>query len=103
MNSETTDRLMMEHCIGLSKASGRAGEYPYAAVICRDKVIVAEATNRVARDGDATCRGGVETRPHNDECRAHAPRRSAQSRAPIPAAQSVRPFYLFDHFGRRRT
>ena len=54
MNSEKTDRLMMSRCIGLSKAAGKAGEYPYAAVICRNNVIVAEATNRVARDGDVT-------------------------------------------------
>src|SRR4051794_22797234 len=54
MTSEKTDRLMMAHCIGLSKASGKAGEYPYAAVICRHDVIVTEATNRVARDGDVT-------------------------------------------------
>jgi len=54
MTSEKTDLLMMTHCIGLSKASGKVGEYPYAAVICRDDVIVAEATNRVARDCDVT-------------------------------------------------
>ena len=54
MTSEKTDLLMMAHCIDLSKAAGKAGEYPYAAVICRDNVIVAEAMNRVARDGDVT-------------------------------------------------
>src|SRR5712672_698419 len=54
MTSEKTDLLMMAHCLGLSKAAGKVGEYPYAAVICRDNVIVAEATNRVARDGDVT-------------------------------------------------
>ena len=32
MNVETTDRLMMAHCIDLSKSSGKVGEYPYAAV-----------------------------------------------------------------------
>src|SRR5215475_1420324 len=54
MNADTTDRLMMVRCIGLSKAAGKAGEYPYAAVICRDNVIVAESKNRVARDADVT-------------------------------------------------
>ena len=54
MNVEAIDRLMMGHCIGLSKASGKAGEYPYAAVICRDGMIVAESINRVTHDGDVT-------------------------------------------------
>jgi tRNA(adenine34) deaminase len=54
MNVETIDRLMMTHCIGLSKVSGRSGEYPYAAVICRDGTIVAESINRVTHDGDVT-------------------------------------------------
>ncbi len=54
MNSEAFDRLMMTHCIHLSKASGSAGEYPYAAVICRDNAIVAESINRVTRDRDVT-------------------------------------------------
>jgi Cytidine and deoxycytidylate deaminase zinc-binding region len=38
----------------LSKESGKAGEYPYAAVVCRDGAIVAESINRVAHDGDVT-------------------------------------------------
>ena len=54
MNVETIDRLMMAHCIDLSKSSGKVGEYPYAAVICRDGVIVAESINRVTHDGDVT-------------------------------------------------
>jgi tRNA(adenine34) deaminase len=54
MNVETTDRLMMTHCIALSVTSGKAGEYPYGAVICRDGVIVAESINRVTHDGDVT-------------------------------------------------
>jgi tRNA(adenine34) deaminase len=48
------DRCMMTHCIALSKESGKAGEYPYAAVMCRDGAIVAESINRVAHDGDVT-------------------------------------------------
>jgi tRNA(adenine34) deaminase len=61
MDAEPTDRLMMMHCIGLSKASGEAGEYPYAAVICRNNVIVAESINRVAHDGDVTRHAEVVT------------------------------------------
>ena len=49
MNVEAIDSLMMGHCIGLSKASRKAGEYPYAAVICRDGMIVA----RVDQQGHA--------------------------------------------------
>lgn len=45
---------MMRHCITLSKESGKAGEYPYAAVVCCDGVIVAQSINRVAHDGDVT-------------------------------------------------
>ncbi len=48
------DRLMMMHCIALSKQSGEAGEYPYGAVICRDAVIVSESINMVSHDGDVT-------------------------------------------------
>jgi tRNA(adenine34) deaminase len=48
------DRLMMLHCIALSKQSGEAGEYPYGAVICRDGVIVSDSINMVSHDGDVT-------------------------------------------------
>jgi tRNA(adenine34) deaminase len=51
---ETTDRLMMARCIALSKASGKAGEYPYGAVICRGGQVVSESINRVTHDGDVT-------------------------------------------------
>jgi tRNA(adenine34) deaminase len=54
MDVATVDRLMMAHCIGLSKASGKAGEYPYAAVISREGTIVAESTNRVTHEHDVT-------------------------------------------------
>lgn len=57
----TIDRLMMEHCIALSKKAGKAGEYPYAAVVCRDGAIVAESINRVARDSDVTRHAEVVT------------------------------------------
>ena len=54
MTVETRDRLMMTRCIELSKASSKAGEYPYAAVICRNDAIVAESINKVTHDRDVT-------------------------------------------------
>src|SRR4051812_3061093 len=48
------DRTLMERCIALAGASVRQGELPFAALVCQDGVVVAEATNRVARDGDVT-------------------------------------------------
>jgi tRNA(adenine34) deaminase len=54
MEAQTIDRRMMTRCIELSKRSGESGEYPYAAIICRDGQIVAESTNRVSHDRDVT-------------------------------------------------
>jgi tRNA(adenine34) deaminase len=54
VNLQTLDRMMMERCIRLSRASGNAGEYPFAAVICRNGTIVTESTNRVMHEGDVT-------------------------------------------------
>src|SRR5215510_10113765 len=51
---QAMDRRMMTHAIALSTQSGKAGEYPYAAVVCRGGAIVAESINRVAHDGDVT-------------------------------------------------
>ena len=48
------DRTMMERCIRLSSSGAAAGELPFAALICRDGEIIAEATNRVVRDADVT-------------------------------------------------
>lgn len=48
------DMRMMARCIELSRDSITAGELPFACVICRDGEVVAEATNRVARDCDVT-------------------------------------------------
>jgi len=48
------DRAMMARCIDLSKASGKAGEYPYGAVICYDGAVVAESINRIRHDRDVT-------------------------------------------------
>jgi tRNA(adenine34) deaminase len=54
MIEKEIDRAMMARCIDLSKASGKAGEYPYGAVICSDGAVVAESINRVAHDHDVT-------------------------------------------------
>jgi tRNA(adenine34) deaminase len=51
---QANDRRMMSHCIALSQQSGKAGEYPYGAIVCRDGAIVAESINRVTHDGDVT-------------------------------------------------
>jgi tRNA(adenine34) deaminase len=50
----TIDQLMMTRCIALSKASAKAGEYPYGAVICHEGKVLAESINRVMQDGDVT-------------------------------------------------
>ena len=49
-----TDLKMMERCIELSGVAAKLGEMPFAAVICKNGAIIAEATNRVARDADLT-------------------------------------------------
>lgn len=48
------DANMMRRCIALSQDSGEHGEYPYAAIICRDSEFVCESINRAARDHDVT-------------------------------------------------
>ena len=54
MDAQAHDREMMQRCIALSVQSGRAGEYPYGVVICRDGGVVAESINRVAHEHDVT-------------------------------------------------
>lgn len=54
MDAQTIDRRMMTRCIELSKSSGESGEYPYAAIMCRDGKIVAESPNRVSHERDVT-------------------------------------------------
>ena len=49
-----SDENMMRHCFALAEKSADQGEYPYAAVIVRDGIIVAETTNKVAHDHDVT-------------------------------------------------
>src|SRR5262245_31664508 len=48
------DERMMRRCFALAARSAKQGEYPYGAVVTRNGEIVAEATNRVARDHDVT-------------------------------------------------
>jgi hypothetical protein len=54
MDGQTMDRRMMTRCIELSKSSGESGEYPCAAVICRDGKRVAESMNRVSHEREVT-------------------------------------------------
>ncbi len=46
--------MMMERCIALATRAADFGEYPYAAVICRDGEVVFESMNAVHRDRDVT-------------------------------------------------
>ena len=48
------DRDMMTRCIAIAVRSGEEGEYPYGVVIGRAGKVVAESTNRVAREHDVT-------------------------------------------------
>jgi tRNA(adenine34) deaminase len=48
------DETMMRRCFALGVKSAEQGEYPYGSVIVRNGEILAEATNRVARDLDIT-------------------------------------------------
>jgi tRNA(adenine34) deaminase len=48
------DLKMMRRCIELSKAAATDGEFPFASMVCRGDVVLAEATNRVARERDIT-------------------------------------------------
>lgn len=50
--ADDLDMRMMARCIELSRDAIAAGELPFACVICREGEVVAEATNRVARDRD---------------------------------------------------
>jgi tRNA(adenine34) deaminase len=51
---QSLDERMMRRCFALAARSAKQGEYPYGAVVTRNGEIVAEATNRVARDHDVT-------------------------------------------------
>jgi tRNA(adenine34) deaminase len=49
-----SDLRLMQRCIELSRIATLHGEFPFACVIAKDGEVVAEATNRVARDEDVT-------------------------------------------------
>jgi tRNA(adenine34) deaminase len=50
----TRDLKMMRRCIELSKTATGEGEFPFACLVSRGDVVLAEATNRVARERDIT-------------------------------------------------
>jgi tRNA(adenine34) deaminase len=54
VTADPIDTAMMQRCIALSKTAASQGEYPFAAVICKNGAVVAESVNRVARDRDTT-------------------------------------------------
>ena len=51
---QSLDEQMMRRCLALAAQSSKEREYPFGAVVARKGDIVAEATNRVARDCDVT-------------------------------------------------
>ncbi|HEY6701931.1 MAG TPA: nucleoside deaminase [Pseudolabrys sp.] len=51
---QSFDERMMRRCLALAALSSHQREYPFGAVVVRNGEIVAEATNRVARDCDVT-------------------------------------------------
>ncbi len=51
---DAADRVMMERCLALAMHSVDLGEYPYAAVICRNGEVVCESINLVRHDRDVT-------------------------------------------------
>jgi tRNA(adenine34) deaminase len=54
-HADASDIDMMKRCIALSREGVVAGEFPFACVIADGDEVVAETTNRVARDRDVTC------------------------------------------------
>jgi len=53
-NTPAADEDLMRYCFALAEKAAAQGEYPYAAVVARNGMIVAETINRVARDRDVT-------------------------------------------------
>jgi tRNA(adenine34) deaminase len=51
---QSLDEQMMRRCLALAAQSSKEHEYPFGAVIVRRGKVLAEATNRVARDCDVT-------------------------------------------------
>ena len=54
MKRTPIDHAMMERCIALAMRGVDLGEYPYAAVISRNGLVVCESTNSVRLDRDVT-------------------------------------------------
>ena len=54
MVATATDLAMMRHCIDLSRHALKQGEWPFAAMVCRDGEIIAEAINRVVGETDVS-------------------------------------------------
>jgi len=48
------DSEMMRRCIHLSAQAAKDGEFPFASIVSEGERVVAEAANRVAREGDVT-------------------------------------------------
>lgn len=53
-NQTAIDTAMMERCIHLSAMAAKYGEFPFAAIVCKDGEVVVETTNQVAQNGDVT-------------------------------------------------
>ena len=51
---DAIDHAMMERCIALAMRALDVGEYPYAAVICRNGKVVCESTSSAGHDHDVT-------------------------------------------------
>jgi tRNA(adenine34) deaminase len=51
---DAVDYAMMERCIALALRAVDAGEYPYAAVICRNGGFVCESINSASHDHDVS-------------------------------------------------
>lgn len=51
---QSLDEQMIRRCLALAALSSQQREYPFGAVVVRNGEVVAEATNRVARDCDIT-------------------------------------------------
>ncbi len=54
VSSNAIDREMMARCVWLGSNAVTDGEYPFGSVIAIDGQIIAEATNRTARDNDVS-------------------------------------------------
>ena len=51
---DAVDRAMMERCIALAMRAMDLGEYPYAAVICREGMVICESTSSAAHEHNVT-------------------------------------------------